>query len=378
MRKQWRHVIILVCLVLAVKPVSAQQADSAAEMLNRINQLRLSEGLPPYHRSSQLTSAAQRQADDMAQNQLSSATGSDGSTLGDRIAASGYSPWILASGAPVTMERFWIGTASVGDALAFFQETADPREVILGAKYREIGVGAATGSDGRSYYVLTVGSRPNVLPVFINDGAATATDTHIAIRLTNETVTPEGQGANIIGEVIEVRISSNPDFDGQEWQPWGELIPWTLPEGLGEHSVYVQLRDAAGRTVETTDSITLVSEETIIETPAPVVVTPAPTAVPNASENGATAPAQTPVPAGTAFVQPTSTVVSKPGEIEPTLFPTWTPLPTATVEIPQEKAPPPFVPLAVLQGVALILGLYLVLHRQHDPHDADSSSDRYS
>jgi len=368
MRKQWHLVTLLACLALIVQPASAQEIDIATAWLSRINELRLDEGLPPYHRSNQLTSAAQRHADDMAQNQLSSSTGSDGSSTADRIAATGYTAWTRTAGGTVTRERFSIGSASIDDALDFFLETADRREVILGTDYREIGIGAATGTDGRSYYVLTVAARPNVLPVFINDGAATATDPQVAVRLTNETVRPEGQGTNAIGEVIEVRISNDPHFNDQGWRPWEELIPWTLPDSLGEHSVYVQLRDAAGRTVESTDSITLVSDKQLVETPTPAAPTPMPTAGAEAEEGEPAVPAETPALAPTAPLQTTATAAAGPGTGEPTPFPTWTPLPTVTVEIPQEESSPPFVLLALLlQGLALILGLYLILHRPQRP-----------
>jgi len=341
----------------------------ATAWLARINELRLKEGLPPYHRSNQLTSAAQRHANDMAQNELDSATGSDGSGTAARIAASGYSAWPRTTGGTVTRERFWIGGTSIDDALNFFLDTTDRRAVILGDEYREIGIGAATGADGRAYYVLTVAARPNVLPVFINDGAPTATDPQVAIRLTNETVRPEGQGTTAIGQVIEIRISNDPEFNGQDWRPWEELIPWSLPDTPGEHSVYVQLRDAAGRTVESTDSITLVDADSA-ETPIPATATPAaptpvplPTAISEPGEDEPSPTSEAATPAPTAEPQATATLAAGVESGGPTPFPTWTPLPTATVEIPQQESSPPFMTLIPLQGAALILGLYLILHR---------------
>jgi uncharacterized protein YkwD len=368
MRKRSVLVVLLACLTLLAQPARAQEIDVATAWLARINELRLKEGLSPYHRSNQLTSAAQRHADDMAQNKLDSATGSDGSDTAARIAASGYSAWARTTGGTVTRERFWIGSASIDDALDFFLETSDRRAVILGDEYREIGIGAATGPNGSTYYVLTVAARPNVLPVFINDGAATAINPQVAIRLTNETVRPEGQGTTAIGQVIEMRISNDPEFDGQDWRPWEELVPWSLPNTLGEQSVYVQLRDAAGRTVESTDNITLISEEDS-ETPAAATATPVPPTPLPTTETEATEgePAPTAVPTTSApTAQPPATATPAAGAESggPTPFPTWTPLPTATIEIPQkESSPPPFKLLILLQGVALLLGLYLILHR---------------
>ena len=371
MRKLRLLVVLLTCLVLLVPPAGAQEINATTAWLARINELRLKEGLAPYHRSNQLTSAAQRHADDMAQNELDSTTGSDDSDMTARIAASGYTAWPRTTGGTVAGERFWISSASIDDAIDSSLEATDWREVILGDEYREIGIGAATGADGRTYYVLTVAARPNVLPVFINDGAATATDPQVAIRLTDETVRPEGQGTIAVGQVIEVRISNDPEFDTQDWRPWEELIPWNLPNTLGEHSIYVQLRDAAGRTVESTDSITLVSEGGA-ETPAAANATPAPapTAETEPREGQPIPTSEPPISAPTIQPQATATLATGEESGGPTLFPTWTPLPTATIEIPQKESSPPFLSLILLQGLALVFGMYLILHRPRRSSDS--------
>ena len=76
---------LVACLVLVPVPLSAQQPDLRREWLARVNQLRLDEGLAPYSNFSLLNDAAQRHAEDLAANALSSTTGSTGSTPGHRI-----------------------------------------------------------------------------------------------------------------------------------------------------------------------------------------------------------------------------------------------------------------------------------------------------
>jgi uncharacterized protein YkwD len=60
------------------------------EVFNAINAYRAQSGVPAYTVNSQLARAAQAHANDMACNKLFGHTGSDGSTVDSRVAASGY------------------------------------------------------------------------------------------------------------------------------------------------------------------------------------------------------------------------------------------------------------------------------------------------
>ncbi|RLC85001.1 MAG: hypothetical protein DRI79_12005 [Chloroflexi bacterium] len=372
-------IVLIAGLILAALPAGAQEPDPVATWLALVNEARLDEGLAPYAASTLLNAGAQRHADDIAANGFTDPNnvhlGSDGSTPQQRIAEAGYVAWTWNGGELVVGENVWTGYGSTEDALAFFLEDPPHRENLLSGVYREIGVGVATDADGRNYYVLDFGARPNVLPIFINDGAASADNPEIAIRLTNEEARPEGEGTNFMGLAIEIRISSQPEFDDLPWQPWEPLVPWTLPDMPGEHFVYVQFRDAAGRTAASTDSIFL--GEGVPITPTPV--SPSPTAEPTATPippsptpepTVTSAPAATSTPEPATTVEPTTTPApsltpfpsATPVPVTATPFPTWTPLPTT---------PPPgtgdqgslLILLATLQGLALILGVYLALRR---------------
>lgn len=394
-----RIIVLFLCLVSVSLPALAQESDPVVTWQVLINQARLDEGLAPYGFSSLLAAAAQRHADDIAAHGFTDSSdphkGSDGTHEQQRITEAGYAAWRWSSGEPIVDENVWSGYGTVQDALTYFLGDPPHRENILSPIYREIGIGVATDVAGRVYYVLDFGVRPNVLPIFINDGAASADDPQIAIRLTNEEARPEGQGANFMGRAIEIRISDAPDFDAQPWQAWGALVPWTLPNTPGEYTVYVQFRDAAGRTAASADTIVL-REETVgtpvatLSSPTPaspsptptLTSTPAPTATP-------LPPSPTPEPTATPTLAPTpfpsatsaSTIAPRPSPLAPspsplvpsplplapgiTPFPTWTPLPTATPP-PQPSGPvPPWALPAVmgLQGLAIILGIALALWR---------------
>ena len=385
--QRWFRLLVLASLgglLLLVGRVEAQGEDASARLYALVNEARLDEGLASYGFSTLLAAAAQRHADDLAVHQISSHTGSDGSTPRQRIAEAGYAAWTWNDGELIASENFWTGYSTVEDALDFFLEDAPHRENTLSTTYREIGIGVATDADGRNYYVLDFGARPNVLPIFINDGAASTDNPQVAIRLTNEEARPGGEGTIFMGQAIEIRISDEPDFDDLPWQPWEPLVPWTLPDAPGEHAVYVQFRDAASRTAASADTVVLGEGTPVTPTPVPPSPTPEPTATP-VPPSPTPEPTATPEPTTTSVPESTaslaSTVTSTP-ELPPTIeptptpyipplslltprltpFPTWTPLPTAA---PQEDSEPdvPLALLAALQGVVIILGIYLALHR---------------
>jgi hypothetical protein len=396
MRLALRVVLMVVCiaclaLLASLGPLDfateAQEGSAAAAWLDLVNETRLDEGLDPYAESRLLSSAAQRHADDLAENGPADPDdlhrGSDDSDGQERIDEAGYAAW-TKDGELVVAENVWVGRGAAEDALASFLEDEAYRGNLLSDALREMGVGVVSDAEGRSVYVLDFGARPNVLPIFINDGAASTENREVAIRLTNERVRPEGEGASFIGEAIEIRMSNEPSFEELAWDSWAPLVSWVLPDVAGEHTVYVQFRDAAGRTAASADGIFLDHG-----TPATPTVTP-PTAAASPPATDTAAP-PTPMPASSATpgpatsgaeAEPTSavsTATSTPSSLvsRATPFPTWTPLPSPTPTSVDPDEPGdvtlalpemggysrPLVIVGVLQGVVVILGLYWVVRR---------------
>ena len=395
----------IVCVALGVVWLSASslglavqgQEELAAILLELMNETRLDEGLDPHGRSRLLTKAAQLHAEDVAENGLSDPDdvhkGSDGTDEQQRIEESGYAPWTLNGDRKVVGENVWIGRGEPEDALRSFLDDQAYRENLLSDDYREVGVGVATSADGGRVYVLDFGARPNVLPVFINDGTASTDNREVAVRLTNERVRPGGEGATFMGEAIEVRLSNEPEFEGLSWESWAPLVSWLLPDTSGDHTVYVQFRDAAGRTAASADgifldegtpatptSVPLTATLPLSPTPGRSSPTPAPGAggTPGAATTspevtGTSEPRPTSSPSGDSFPSPTSFS----GMAQATPFPTWTPLPSpkptasqlndsgeATLSFPSvSDYGRPLLVVGVLQGVVIVLGLYWVMRR---------------
>lgn len=364
--------VLLLWLVatLGEAHVASAQKDPALHLYELISQARLYEGLAPLGRSTLLSQAAQRHADDLVVLGKVTHEGSDGSSYQQRIRDTRYHAW---EDGLLVNEVIWAGLGSAEDALVWLHSNPS-WQVLTDPRYREVGIGYAD-DNGVHYFVITLGSRPGVLPIFINDGAETTDTTQVALRLTNEDAVPIGDG-NWMGRAIEVRISNQPDFEGLPWIPWEPLLPWVLADDQpGEYAVYVEFRDGANRTVVSQDTIRLVAPGEAPPTPTPffalLEATPAglvtsPPVTPTAEPSG-TLPAL-PESQGTPveIIPPTLTPEgpSPPSTALPP-YPTWTPLPDqATLEPVEQRTDWPVLLALLLQGVALLLGATLFLRQR--------------
>jgi len=132
------------CVALAALPVvsSSAQADPVTDMLARINVARVTNGLPPYYLNDKLTAAAQAHSKDMASRGRVDRNGSDGSVPRTRALAAGYGQW---SNGPIVDESIYGGT---GSAFDWWMGTESDKGRLLSQRYREVGIGAATASNG--------------------------------------------------------------------------------------------------------------------------------------------------------------------------------------------------------------------------------------
>jgi len=107
-------------------------------LLNLISEERGSEGLPAYIPHSQLHAAAQAHSTDMACNGSFSHTGSDGSSVGDRVSAEGYSWSSVGENIYATGDT---STEAPRLALDWWMASPPARANILSEEYAEIGIG---------------------------------------------------------------------------------------------------------------------------------------------------------------------------------------------------------------------------------------------
>jgi hypothetical protein len=345
----------------------ALATDLADRLFALINQVRLREGLAPLGNSTLLNQAAQRHAEDLVGIGRVTHDGSDGSSYQQRIREARYNAW---NNGLMVSEALWTGLGAAEDALTWFRSNPE-WAMLTDFGYREAGIGYAD-DNGVRYFVVNLGARPGVLPVFVNDGTETTESPQVALRLTNEEAVPLGDGA-WIGKAIEVRLSNSPDFDGVPWQPWEPLLPWLLAGDVpGEYAVYVELRDGANRTTIAEDIIRLVAPgespptptpflDLLEITPEPQTGTPLPDTPSGESPDGPPAP---PEPTADSESPPTP-ATSESAEDTLVPFPTWTPLPTDVPGSTESKATDWSLLLVfVLQGAAILLGVAAFLRRR--------------
>lgn len=191
------------------------------------------------------------------------------------------------------------------------------------------------------------------------DGVLSTGSPEVAAGLISEEAWPDDERMVLKERAVEASIHNEPEFDRLPWQPRESIVPWTLPGTPGEHAIYVQFRDAAGRAADSAGAILFTSEATFESTPVP----PSPTPQPAATLEPTLAPLPSLTPR---WLTPPPPRTGVP-------FPTWTPLPTAR---PQEGATTTLATwlavAAALQGVALVLGLYLALRRGREAKDGTS------
>ena len=129
----------------AVAQVSNVQASVAAS----VNEQRANAGLPSVKIDERLTSAAQAHANDIAQRQVLTHTGSDGTNAGQRITVYGY-------GWTTWAENAAAGQQTPADVMNSWMNSAGHRANILNGSMIDIGIAAAVGSNGVTYWVMVL------------------------------------------------------------------------------------------------------------------------------------------------------------------------------------------------------------------------------
>ncbi len=152
-------ILLLAALALPVMqpPPAAAQTGPAAEVLRLVNELRATQGLPPFQLNGALTSAAQGHAEWMAANVSYTHTGAGGSRPQDRANAAGYSGYVsenIVGGTSMTPAR----------GVEWWRNSGIHYRTMTSTRYSQAGVGSAPIASGGNMYVLVVG-QPTGAPV---------------------------------------------------------------------------------------------------------------------------------------------------------------------------------------------------------------------
>lgn len=180
-----------VCLfLLAAARPHAIEAQSADAILQQINQFRLNNGLPALTHNGSLASAAQNQANYMAEfGVFSSHMGYNGSWPQSRANAAGYSGQVtenIVGGTNLTAPR----------ALTWWVNSPGHYNAIITTRYTEAGAGFASAG-GINYYVLVVG-QPGNTPI---ESPASADNSPGPLIITPIRLAQPGEDGSIIHTV---------------------------------------------------------------------------------------------------------------------------------------------------------------------------------
>lgn len=129
------------------RPVQLAQISPSIlqDLLTQVNAERQRAGAPPLRISPQLTTAAQRHAQDMARNRQISHNGSDGSTMQSRIEEARY-PWTTIG------ENVAMGQTTPEAVMTTWMNSPGHRQNILNPDFAELGLSYAEAG-GRLYWV---------------------------------------------------------------------------------------------------------------------------------------------------------------------------------------------------------------------------------
>ena len=158
------YVMFRRCLLLAallVWPALTQAQDQGAGLVERVNSLRASQGLPALRLNNALGVAARSQARWMAETGMVRHTRPDGADLRARTRSAGYpTTWVA--------EIIYMG-GSIADAWRFWLGSGIHYDTLTGPYLQEMGVGYARGGN-RWAYVIVFGN-PGGAPVAPGGGA---------------------------------------------------------------------------------------------------------------------------------------------------------------------------------------------------------------
>jgi uncharacterized protein YkwD len=130
--------------VLAAVPAQADIGDQGGTVLNQINATRAANGCGPVAANPQLTASAARHANDMLRSGVSAHTGSDGSSLVQRVTDAGYTSY-----ADLGEVVFW-GTGSAGTpatAVTWWMNSPGHRAIITDCGLTEAGFSAVSNGN---------------------------------------------------------------------------------------------------------------------------------------------------------------------------------------------------------------------------------------
>lgn len=137
-------------------------SDLPLNTVNEINDYRKENGEDPLKENIGLLKAATRHAKDAAGNEFTGDTGSDGSTIEDRLRDAGYYLFVQEEHLIVSKDQLMEAgeNLTTDDFMANWKTDPDKSEVLLNSDLREISAAVEIGNDSKDYLVVVFGGVP--------------------------------------------------------------------------------------------------------------------------------------------------------------------------------------------------------------------------
>lgn len=215
------------------------------------NLARRDNGVPPLRWNAQMTDAARWFSWDSVENQAEGYCGhldSLGRWPSERVPAFGYKGYCGA-------ENAFCGYVTPEQAIEGWMNSEGHRANLLDPNSREVGLGYyRRESDGRGYVTQDFGHDPVYPPLVIENEAINTTSPSVNLYIYDR---ESGGGFTGLGPATQMRVANERCFSGVSWESYTAEKSWYLEAGTGWRTVYVEARDAVGRSTVVSDTIYL-------------------------------------------------------------------------------------------------------------------------
>jgi uncharacterized protein YkwD len=135
--------MMVVGSVLAATPARAD-GDQGGAVLSQINATRAANGCGPVAANAQLSASAARQANDMLENRVQGHTGSDGSSVAQRVKDAGYASYVKLG--EIVFWRTGPG-GTPAPAVTWWMNSPRHRAIIADCEFTDAGFSAVSNGD---------------------------------------------------------------------------------------------------------------------------------------------------------------------------------------------------------------------------------------
>lgn len=209
------------------------------DVVERTNEDRVQNGLPPLKLNNELCQAARWMAEDIGKHNSLSHTDSKGRALDKRLTEFRYVPWAILG------ENLAAGQQTAERVFNQWRNSPKHKENMLRKEFTEVGVGLARLPDSpyKIYWIQTFGARKDHYPIVINNESLQTQQKQVDVFVYGE------------GWAKSIRWS----LDGKNWSNWA---PYTnrltvdLEPTEGVQSLYIELKNGS-KTLSARDTIWL-------------------------------------------------------------------------------------------------------------------------